>query len=76
MILWNTARMSLNRYSDIRTSKVPEITLAFWIIKIAAKRLRMINQGKIRYYNATIPEHQDPNGVVRVQREVVIPIVE
>src|SRR5258707_7080405 len=36
MILWNTARMSLNRASDIRTSKVPEITLGFWIIKIAA----------------------------------------
>jgi hypothetical protein len=34
------------------------------------------NQGKIRYYNATIPEHQDPSGVIRVQREVVIPIVE
>jgi hypothetical protein len=34
------------------------------------------NQGKIRYYNATIPEHQDSNGVIRVQREVVIPIVE
>ena len=34
------------------------------------------NQGQIRYYNATIPEHQDPNGVIRVQREVVIPIVE
>jgi len=36
MILWNTARMSLNGYSDIRTSKVLEVTLAFWIIKIAA----------------------------------------
>jgi hypothetical protein len=34
------------------------------------------NQGKIRYYNATIPEHHDSNGVIRVQREVVIPIVE
>src|ERR1700738_5419726 len=34
------------------------------------------NLGKIRYYNATILEHQDPNGVIRVQREVVIPIVE
>ncbi|HXM25803.1 MAG TPA: hypothetical protein VN957_07255 [Chthoniobacterales bacterium] len=34
------------------------------------------NQGKIRYYNATIPQHEDPNGVIRVQREVVIPIVE
>src|ERR1700738_4997167 len=36
MILWNTGRMSLDGYSDIRTSKVPEVTLAFWIIKIAA----------------------------------------
>jgi hypothetical protein len=34
------------------------------------------NVGKIRYYNATIPAHQDPNGITRVQREVVIPIVE
>jgi hypothetical protein len=34
------------------------------------------SQGKTRYYNATIPEHQDPGGVIRVQREVVIPIVE
>src|ERR1700751_1812202 len=32
----DTARMILNRCSDIRTSKVPEITLGFWIIKIAA----------------------------------------
>src|ERR1700731_3860079 len=32
----NTGRMSLDGYSDIRTSKVPEVTLAFWIIKIAA----------------------------------------
>ena len=46
MILWNPARMSLNRCSDIRTSKVPEITLAFWIIKIAAKRLRMITRAR------------------------------
>jgi hypothetical protein len=33
-------------------------------------------QGRIRYYNATIPERQDSNGVIRVQREVIIPIVE
>jgi hypothetical protein len=33
-------------------------------------------QGRIRYYNATIPERQDANGVVRVQRQVIIPIVE
>src|SRR6201981_4176457 len=35
----DTARMILNRCSDIRTSKVPEITLGFWIIKIAATTL-------------------------------------
>jgi hypothetical protein len=28
--------MSLNGYPDNRTSKVPEVTLAFWVIKIAA----------------------------------------
>jgi hypothetical protein len=33
-------------------------------------------QGRIRYYNATIPERQDSNGTIRVQREVIIPIVE
>ena len=32
--------------------------------------------GEMKYYNATIPEHQDPDGVIRVQRDVVIPIVE
>ena len=30
----------------------------------------------MKYYNATIPEHQDPDGVIRVQRDVVIPIIE
>jgi uncharacterized membrane-anchored protein len=29
----------LNRFSEIRASKVPEVTLAFWIIKIAATTL-------------------------------------
>jgi hypothetical protein len=33
-------------------------------------------EGRIRYYNATIPEHEDSAGVVRVRREVVIPIIE
>jgi uncharacterized membrane-anchored protein len=28
--------MSWNGYSEIRQSKVPEVTLAFWMIKIAA----------------------------------------
>jgi len=33
-------------------------------------------QGRIRYYDATLPEREDPDGVVRVQRRVVIPILE
>jgi hypothetical protein len=33
-------------------------------------------QGRTRYYDATIPERQDANGVIRVQRQVIIPIVE
>jgi hypothetical protein len=33
-------------------------------------------QGRIRYYDATLPEREDPDGVIRVQRRVVIPIVE
>jgi hypothetical protein len=28
------------------------------------------------YFNATIPERRDANGVIRVQSEVIIPIVE
>src|SRR5260370_17374460 len=32
------------------------------------------NHDQIRSSNATIPEHQDPNGVIRIQRDVVIPI--
>jgi hypothetical protein len=33
-------------------------------------------EGRLHYYNATIPERLDSNGVIRVQREVIIPIVE
>ena len=32
--------------------------------------------GKLKFYDATIPEHTDPDGVVRVQRRVIIPIVD
>lgn len=34
-----TTNCDLNRSSEIRASKVPEVTLAFWIIKIAATTL-------------------------------------
>lgn len=33
-------------------------------------------EGRQRYYDATIPEHEDQYGVRRVAREVVVPIVE
>ena len=33
-------------------------------------------QGRTRYYDATIPERQSADGVIRVQRQVIIPIVE
>jgi hypothetical protein len=33
-------------------------------------------QGRTRYYDATIPEHEDADGVIRVQRQVIIPIIE
>jgi hypothetical protein len=48
----------------------------YWAQQENQRTSQADNLGKIRYYNATIPEHQDPNGVIRVQREVVIPIVE
>jgi hypothetical protein len=34
------------------------------------------DSGKLKFYDATIPEHRDPDGVVRVQRRVIIPIVD
>ena len=34
------------------------------------------DSGKLKFYDATIPEHTDPDGVVRVQRRVIIPIVD
>jgi hypothetical protein len=48
----------------------------YWAQQENQRSAQEDNQGKIRYYNATIPEHQDSSGVIRVQREVVIPIVE
>jgi hypothetical protein len=33
-------------------------------------------QGRTRYYDATIPERQNADGVIRVQRQVIIPIIE
>ena len=44
--------------------------------QVDAQRDVTSNEGRQRYYDATIPEHEDQYGVRRVQREVVVPIVE
>ena len=53
-----------------------QVKRTYWARQEAQKTADEDLQGRIRYYNATIPEHQDSNGVIRVQREVIIPIVE
>jgi hypothetical protein len=53
-----------------------QVKRTYWAHQEAQKTADAELQGRIRYYNATIPERQDSNGVIRVQREVVIPIVE
>ena len=52
-----------------------QVKRTYWQRQDAQKTAEEDLQGRIRYYNATIPERQDANGVIRVQREVVIPIV-
>lgn len=53
-----------------------QVKRTYWAQQDAQKTAAEELQGRIRYYNATIPERQDSNGVIRVQREVIIPIVE
>jgi hypothetical protein len=53
-----------------------QVKRTYWARQDAQKTADEDLQGRVRYYNATIPERQDPDGVIRVQREVVIPIVE
>jgi hypothetical protein len=53
-----------------------QVKRTYWARQDAQKTADEDLQGRVRYYNATIPERQDSNGVIRVQREVVIPIVE
>src|SRR6201993_2053201 len=48
-----------------------EVKRNYWAQQETQRTPHDDNQGKIRYYNATIPQHEDPNGVIRVQREVV-----
>jgi hypothetical protein len=53
-----------------------QVKRTYWARQDAQKTADEDLQGRIRYFNATIPERQDANGVIRVQREVIIPIVE
>jgi hypothetical protein len=53
-----------------------QIKRNYWARQEAQKTADQDLQGRIRYYNATIPQREDSGGVIRVQREVIIPIVE
>jgi hypothetical protein len=53
-----------------------QVKRTYWAQQESQREAKTNTEGEIKYYNATIPEHQDPDGVVRVEREVVIPIVE
>ena len=53
-----------------------QVKRTYWARQDAQKTADEDLEGRFRYYNATIPERQDSNGVTRVQREVIIPIVE
>ena len=53
-----------------------EVKRTYWARQEAQKTTDADLLGHVRYYNATIPQRQDSNGVIRVQREVIIPIVE
>jgi hypothetical protein len=53
-----------------------QVKRTYWARQDAQKTADEEMQGRIRYFNATIQERQDASGVIRVQREVIIPIVE
>ena len=53
-----------------------QIKRTYWERQEAQKSKEEDVNGHVRYYNATIPERQDSSGVIHVQREVIIPIVE
>ena len=53
-----------------------QVKRSYWAQQESQRNTKADNEGEMKYYNATIPQHQDPDGVIRVQRDVVIPIVE
>ena len=42
----------------------------------AAQQTGYSDSGRVKLYDVTVPEHQDADGVIRVERRVKIPIVE
>jgi hypothetical protein len=53
-----------------------QVKRTYWERQESQKTADEDLRGRTRYYDATIPERKDANGVIRVQREVIIPIVE
>src|SRR6266404_1471525 len=53
-----------------------QVKRTYWERQESQKTADEDLQGRTRYYDATIPERQDANGVIRVQRQVIIPIIE
>jgi hypothetical protein len=53
-----------------------QVKRTYWAQQESQRTSKAESEGQMKYYNATIPQHQDPDGVVRVQRDVVIPIIE
>lgn len=53
-----------------------QVKRTYWAQQESQRTTKAESEGEMKYYNATIPPHQDPDGVIRVQRDVVIPIIE
>ena len=53
-----------------------QVKRTYWERQESQKTADQDLEGRTRYYDATITEHQDAEGVIRVQRQVIIPIVE
>jgi hypothetical protein len=53
-----------------------QVKRTYWAQQESQRVSKTESEGEMKYYNATIPQHEDPDGVVRVQRDVVIPIIE
>jgi hypothetical protein len=53
-----------------------QVKRTYWAQQESQRTTKAESEGEMKYYNATIPQRQDSDGVIRVQRDVVIPIIE